>query len=86
MDTARVELPVWDCTVSVVDGRLCAGRSPSDEDDDGELIPVDFLCTSFLRDASHALGVDFTADEFDVVACDGCRRQDEHARQVAESE
>jgi hypothetical protein len=70
--------------VSVVDNRLCAGRSSLDEDEDdgGELIPVDFLCSSFLRDASRALRTDFTSDEFDVVACDGCQAPEELALHI----
>jgi hypothetical protein len=79
MNTARVRLPQWDCAVSVIDNRLCAGRSASDEEDDGsdDLLPVDFLCKTFLADASRALGIDFTPDEFDIVACDGCRAPEE---------
>ena len=82
MNTARVELPQWRCAVSVIDNRLCAGPSASDEEDNDDLLPVDFLCGSFLTDASRALGVDFVADEFDVVACDGCRAPEEVARRI----
>jgi hypothetical protein len=82
MNTARVELPVWDCTVAVIDNRLCAGRSAADEDEeDVELIAVDFLCPEFLGDASRALDVAFTCDEFDIVTC-GCEPSDERTIRV----
>ncbi len=86
MNTARVELPIWGCAVSVIDNRLCAGSPSSDEDDDGgaddDLLPVDFVCGCFLSDASQALSVDFTSDEFDVVACDGCVAPEELALRI----
>ena len=85
MNMARVDLPEWPgVVVSVIDGRLCAGRASREEDDDDTdgLLPVDFLCRTFLRDASQALSTDFTADEFDVVACDGCQRPDELALHI----